>query len=104
VNASASAGGSMSPTGAVNVAQGGAQTFAITATSPGSLTLQRSFEGFPLFQLQHSAFPVRLVGLVIASGMILQQDQNVGRFTFGIWQTALQKQACLRQGQGGAFF
>jgi transposase InsO family protein len=35
------------------------------------LALQRRFEGFPFFQLFHSAFPVGEVSLVIAAGMVL---------------------------------
>ncbi len=53
------------------------------------LALQRRFEGFPFFQLFHSAFPVGEVSLVIAAGMVLHQYKNVADLTFGLWKAAL---------------
>jgi hypothetical protein len=53
------------------------------------LALQRRFEGFPFFQLFHSAFPVGEVSLVIAAGRVLHQYKNVADLTFGLWKAAL---------------
>jgi hypothetical protein len=68
------------------------------------LALQRHFERFPFFQFFYSVFPMGLVGLVVAPGMILYQYQEISGLTFGIWKTAFKEQARLGQGQRGSFF
>ena len=53
------------------------------------LALQRRFEGFPFFEFFEAAFTVGLVGLMVAPGVILDQDQDVAGLAFGLGKTAL---------------
>ena len=69
-----------------------------------ALALQRHFKRFPFFQFFEAAFAVRAIGLIVAPSMVIHQDQKVSGLAFGLRKTALQEQACLRQGQRRRFF
>ena len=54
------------------------------------LALQRHLEGFPFFEFPHGPFTMRFVGLVVASFMIVHQQQAVGALAFRLRKTSLQ--------------
>src|SRR6266446_1873903 len=62
--------------------------FFVDCVTP-DLALQRRFKRFPFFEFFEAAFTVGFVGLVVASGMVLQQCENIAGLAFGLRKTAL---------------